>query len=234
MDPGTLPQWITAVGALLAFGWALFLYRQSILAQRESAARSVYPVRLAERNVAANTPVTFGDDVHDIFVHSDTPREAYVVETPVPSNPMRVTIVPTEVIRTITATAVNGSDEVISKVRFEIASVGGRILREFDEEVSHINPSKSTTVALLIPQYRSKDGEPYTLVGTTIGITFTDSSGRRWRRVAEWPVEESEDPYWSGWRPRSLRGDLQRARHWASMRARRLGRYVWPVRTKRK
>lgn len=234
MEAGTVADWVAAIGTLLAIAWALFLYRRSIRDHREAAARRVYPLHQDFGSVQPDKPAEFGPEVHDIFVHDDVKRAGYLVQSPVPSNSMRSTIVPEEAVLTYVGSVVNGSDEPIATVNFEITTLGGRKLKGFHGTIRIVHPGDTKSVALMIPHFKDEDGHLFTMLGLTVGIRFSDSSGRRWRRVAGSPVEAVQNEWFDGRHPRSLRRDLKRSRRNVLARMKRAARYLWPKKHKRK
>lgn len=234
MEAGTVADWLAAIGTLLAFAWALFLYRRSIRDRKETAARRVYPLDHSFGGVQPDKPAEFGPEVHDIFVHDDVKQAGYLVQSPVPSNSMRSTIVPEEAVLAYLGSVVNGSDEPIATVTFEVTTLGGRKVKEFRGFIGIVLPGDTKTVALLIPHFKDENDHTVMMLGLTVGIRFTDSTGRRWRRVAGSPVESAENEWSNGRHPRSLRRDLKRVRRKVRTRSQKVGRYIWPKKYKRK
>lgn len=229
-----MAEWVTAIGTLLAFAWALFLYGRSIRDRRETTARRVYPLSHGFGSVQSGKPAEFDATVHSIFVHEDVQHEGYLVRSPAIINPDRSTIVPRETVLAYTASVVNGSDEPISTVNFEVTTLGGFKLKGFSEIVPFVYPDETKSVMLLIPHFKDDDGHAVTMLGLTVSIRFSDSSGRRWRRVAGAPVKAVENEWFDGRQSRSFRNDLKRVRRKNTRKMKRFGRYFWPKKNKNK
>jgi hypothetical protein len=235
VDAGSLADWVAAVGTMLALVWALFLYRRNIREREERAARQVYPLDHGSGNVQPDEPAEFAPEVFDIFVHDDVEHGGYLIRSAAHGNPMRSTIVPKQVTLVYTAAIVNGSDEPITTVNFEIATLGGATVKSFTyDRVQIVLPGETKAVVLLLPHFKDRAGSSVLMLGLTVAVRFTDSSGRRWRRVVGWPTESVENEWYNGRRPRTFRRDVGRFRRKAAVRVKKIGRYFWPAKLNQK
>jgi len=66
---GTVPQWVSALATLIAFGWAVFLYRRSLRDRRLEQPRLVYALPISDTR-----PFDVGDVLHP------TPRVRVVLD----------------------------------------------------------------------------------------------------------------------------------------------------------
>ena len=227
-----MAEWVGAVGTLLAVAWALFLYRRSIRERSEEAARQVYPLAQRLGSKRQGEPAEFGTHIHDIYVHDDLQHTPPLYDSPVPTNSMRKTIVPGETALTVMGTVVNGSNEPISTVNFEVTRLDGATVREFAGTIDVVLPGHTRSVALLMPHFKDENNRAYTRLNLTACIRFSDSSGCRWRRVTGLPVEPTENEWFNGRRPRTFRRDLRRLRRTQLAKTRKAVRYFWPRKNK--
>lgn len=194
---GTLPQWLTLVATVLAFGWAVFLYRQSVREKRIAASRLVYVMPVGQ-------PEAF-DVGHELLLDPPPQQRVAGESGPVrfrvppitPHSGLRIRKFDNQVVAVATEPGVfqrvavtNGSEEVVTSVAVEVrlSMPKGGSPGHFSV-VSYLAPGATfyAEIRWTTPEFRSN---PWP---APPAVSFRDGSGRHWLHRAGHPVEESDE-----------------------------------------
>lgn len=162
---GTVPDWIAAIGSVLAFGIAAAGYVWSVALSRNAQARKV--------STATTLIDTYdrGDEIKDF-----SPGVYHVGTWHPPGQKALIALDKTAVVR---FKIVNNSDEVMGPVTIEVAEAGAtEFLPGVSYEFSRVQPGDSES-GLIALQDRWHPAHP----DLRVRIVFRDSSGRWWQRL---------------------------------------------------
>ncbi|OIU88668.1 hypothetical protein [Microbacterium sp. AR7-10] len=163
---GTVPDWVAAIGTVLAFVVAAVAYAGSVWLSREAQARQVSMSQLQIDVVEAGTSLGLAQPMVLIGVPVDL------------SQPMPEGLVPGVRVARLKLTVVNNSDEVMGPVSLEFAALGARsFLRDAHGEIDRIQPHETATIRVVIPDHWYPMHPPL-----QVRMVFRDSAGRWWQR----------------------------------------------------
>lgn len=199
---GTTPQWLTLAATILAFGWAVFLYRRSVADKRIESPRLVY---VMPRGDGAPTAFSTGARVSGMVrrIGGDISyvwnRESALLERVQLTTTKTVTQA-TEPISRFLVYLRNDSPEVITHVETLLVRPDGTTINDSDGPmIEYMGPKSEHLLGLFA---RSADAQIVFPL-----VMFTDGAGLRWIHQAGRPLELLPD-WFDG--KRSVWSDLGR------------------------
>lgn len=166
IDWGTVPDWIAAIGTVLAFVVAAVAYAGSVWISREAQARQVSMTQLQVEVVEAGSPLGAEMPMVSIGVPTD-----FAIHQP------KGPVTQVRAVR-IKITVVNNSDEVMGPVSIEFAETAARsFLQNADGAIDRIQPHQESSIIVVIPDKWHPIHPPL-----YVRMVFRDSAGRWWQR----------------------------------------------------
>jgi len=178
IDFGTLPEWIAAVGTVLAFGLALRIYKRDSEYRRSAQPRLVHAQldRSIRWEQAGTTFIELDPDgfFWDCVSHT-VDRTATTMNEP---------------FGMATISVHNNSDEAIFDVSALVSYQGYFPIKDDRDHTKVMSPKTSATVTILFEQGRLEQND----IDFAAGVVFTDAVGTRWKRMQGESVQLAQGP----------------------------------------
>lgn len=166
IDWGTVPDWVAAVGTVLAFVVAAAAYAGSIWLSRKAQARQVSMSQLQVEVVNAGEPL--GNEMPMAILGVPIKFDRFQAHGPITQ--LRAA--------KLSLTVVNNSNEVMGPVSIEFARTGERaFLADAHTVIERIQPHQESSTIVVIPDRWHPIHPPL-----HARMVFRDSAGRWWQR----------------------------------------------------